>query len=90
MYKDKDMERKQPAGALPFPTQPAVIFANWREVLNQASLPPRVRSGYALAIGGYLDYWRRNGLSVTNESARAYMADAERANTLGSRFDSRD
>ena len=43
---------------------PSVIFANWREVLNQARLPERTGAGYALAIGGYLDYCRRNGLSV--------------------------
>ena len=57
---------------------PAVIFANWREVLNQATLTEAVRGGYALAIAGYLDYCRRNGLSVTIESARGYVADAQR------------
>src|SRR5215831_18851345 len=64
----------QPASA----AVPSVIFANWREVLNQARLADRTRAGYALAIGGYLDYCLRNGLSVNKESARAYMADVER------------
>lgn len=57
---------------------PSVIFANWREVLNVARLSELTRSGYALALTGYLDYCRRNGLSVTKESARAFMADVER------------
>jgi len=72
------MQSQEPAGARPFPTVPTVIFAHWREVLNHSGLADRVRSGYALAIGGYLDYCRRNGLSVTFESARACLADAER------------
>ena len=57
---------------------PAVIFSNWREILNQSSLSKGMRGGYALAIGGYLDYCRRNALSVTTETARGYMADVER------------
>jgi hypothetical protein len=65
-------------GALPWPAVPAVIFPHWREVLNQFPLPPAARSGYALAIAGYLDYCRRNGLSVTLDSARGYMSDAQR------------
>src|SRR5262245_49680129 len=76
------MEPK-PSLAIPFPTIPAVIFANWREVLNRTELPHKVRSGYALAIAGYLDYCRANGLSVTTPSARAYMADAERRKLAG-------
>ncbi len=55
-----------------------VIFTHWREVLNGSVLAERVKSGYALAVTGYLDYCRRNGLSVTFESARAYLADVER------------
>ncbi len=57
---------------------PAVIFTHWQEALNQSALSPPVRGGYALAIGGYLDYCRRNGLSVTLESARGFVADAQR------------
>ncbi|HEV2209839.1 MAG TPA: integron integrase [Verrucomicrobiae bacterium] len=57
---------------------PAVIFPNWREVLNQARLSDPTRAGYTLAIGGYLDYCRRNAFSVNSQSARAYMADVER------------
>ena len=41
---------------------PVVIFAHWREALNQAALSPAARGGYALAIGGYLDYCRHNAL----------------------------
>jgi hypothetical protein len=83
-YKDKDAESEfmepseSPAGSHPFPTQPRVIFAHWREALNAHSLSGPARAGYALAISGYLDYCRRNGLSVSLESARAFMADAER------------
>lgn len=66
-------------GGQPAPVKvPSVIFANWREVLNQARLADRTRAGYALAIGGYLDYCRRNNLRVNKESARAYMGDVER------------
>ncbi len=72
------MNPPAPAGARPFPTVPTVIFAHWREVLNRCPLSDAARSGYSLAIGGYLDYCRRNALSVTFESARAYLADAER------------
>src|SRR5215469_14621530 len=57
---------------------PSVIFANWREVLNQARLSEGTRAGYALAIGGYVDYCRLNGFSVNKESARAFMGDVER------------
>jgi integron integrase len=60
------------------PGVPTVIFPNWREVLNQARLAETTRAGYALAIAGYLDYCRRNGLSITSESARGFMADVER------------
>jgi len=66
------------AAGVPFPRFPAVIFANWREELNKASLAEKVRNGYTVAISGYLDYCRHNGISVTTESARAYMADAQR------------
>ena len=55
-----------------------MIFTNWREVLNAAALSQAVRAGYATAITGYLEHCRGNRLSVTSESARAFMADAER------------
>ena len=61
------------SGAVPCRPIPAVIFPNWREVLNQAPLSEAVRGGYSLAIGGYLDYCRHNGLSVAVESARGYL-----------------
>src|SRR5215471_16702845 len=57
---------------------PAVIFTHWREVLNGLALSQAARAGYALAISGYLDYCRLNGVSVTLESVRGYMSDAER------------
>src|SRR5215471_16469625 len=57
---------------------PAVIFTHWREVLNGLSLSQTARAGYALAISGYLDYCRLNGVSVTLETARGYLSDAER------------
>lgn len=66
------------SGLVPGGSIPAVIFAHWREVLNRAPVSEAVRGGYALAIGGYLDYCRHNGLSVTAESARGYVADAQR------------
>jgi integron integrase len=70
---DTEKERR-----LPFPRQPAVIFAHWRERLNAEALSPPLRTAYVLAIEGYLDYCRQNRLSVSVESARAFMADAER------------
>lgn len=63
---------------LPFPRRPTVIFANWRETLHAAALSPHVRAVYATAIEGYLEYCRASGLSVTTESARAFMGDAQR------------
>ena len=63
------------AGSRPLP---AVIFTHWREALNQARLSPAARGGYTLAIASYLDYCRRNGLSVTLESARGFVSDAQR------------
>jgi hypothetical protein len=61
-----------------FSPVPTIIFPNWREMLNQASLSGAARGGYTLAISNYLEYCRLNGVSVTLESARAYMRDAER------------
>ena len=63
---------------VPFPRVPTVIFAHWREALNKLPLSGPVRSGYGVAIAGYLDYCLRNNISVTRESARAYMSEAER------------
>jgi len=51
-------------GAVP-PGVPAVIFANRPEVLNQPPLSEPTRAGCALAIGGYLDYCRLDGLSIS-------------------------
>jgi len=60
------------------PQRPALIFANWREMLNREALTSRARGTYVEAIACYLDYCHRNGVSVTFESARGFMADAER------------
>ncbi len=68
------LTEQRPEGA----AVPSVIFANWREVLNQARLSDSARAGYGLAISGYLDYCRRNGLSVTPETARGYMDNVQR------------
>jgi integron integrase len=57
---------------------PTVIFAHWRELLNKSALPEPLRSGYTVAVSGYLDYCLHHGLSVTVESARAYMDDVQR------------
>lgn len=57
---------------------PAVIFTHWREILNQVPLTVRVRRLYELAIEGYLDYCRLNGVSVQVETARGFVADALR------------
>ena len=72
------MESGKSAGGLPFPTVPTVIFTHWREVLHQSKLSAAAQAGYSLAITGYVDYCRLNGISVTAESARAYMADVQR------------
>ena len=72
------MRAAQTPGATPLRGVPEVIFPNWRELLHRERLPAATASGYALAIAGYLDYCRRNGLSVTLTSARAFMADVER------------
>lgn len=60
------------------PQGPELIFTNWREILNLSPSPYTLRQGYTRAIEAYLDYCRRNGLSVTKESARNFMADAHR------------
>src|ERR1035438_2341192 len=62
--KDKVMgpsERRADGG---FPSVPGMIFTNWREALNAAALPGAVRAGYTLAVAGYLDYCRRNGIKI--------------------------
>ena len=60
------------------PHIPEIIFANWREMLNQAKLARSVRQTHAQTIQGYLDYCRLNGVSVTVESARGFVSDALR------------
>ena len=60
------------------PQTPSVIFANWREMLNQQKLAWNKRHAYAEAIGRYLDYCRLNGVSVATGSARGFMSDVLR------------
>jgi hypothetical protein len=65
------MEKPQrQLGTVAEPSMPTLIFTHWREALNQAALSAAARGGYSLAIGSYLDYCRRNGLSVTLDSKR--------------------
>jgi integron integrase len=63
------------SGRAPFPRTPQIIFSNWRETLYQSGLSSGIQTVYSLAIQGYLDYCAHNGISVTTESARAYMDD---------------
>jgi integron integrase len=60
---------------MPFPRTPQIIFANWREALHGSGLSAGVQTVYNLAVKGYLDYCALNAISVTTESARAYMDD---------------
>ena len=78
--KDKDMQYGSPnAPASASPSRvPEIIFANWREMLNQLKLARDVRHTYAQAIEGYLNYCVGNGLSVGLESARGFVSDALR------------
>src|SRR4051794_7689606 len=62
----------------PFPRTPQIIFANWREALHQSGLSSGIQSVYAMAVQGYLDYCAHNAISVTIESARAYMDEVTR------------
>ena len=62
----------------PFPRTPDIIFANWREALHQGGLSSGIQTVYSMAVQGYLDYCAHNAISVTTESARAYMDDVTR------------
>ena len=78
--KDKDMPepKVESNSGLPFPRVPAVVFANWLEALHQSGLSAGIRTVYAMAVRGYLEYCSHNGLSVTTASARAFMDDVVR------------
>src|SRR6266478_5550267 len=67
-----------PSSGTPFPTTPQIIFANWREGLHHSGLSVGIQSVYCMAVQGYLDYCAHNVISVTTESARAYMDDVTR------------
>ena len=81
--KDKGMEPQEPAFRLARGAVPAVNFANGRELLNRVGVPGAVRSSYAAAIAGYLDYCRRNGLSVTIGRQRRSMPQRDMAAIQG-------
>ena len=44
-----------PSPVRPSPA-PEIIFANWRELLNELKLGRAVRQSYSQVIEGYLDY----------------------------------
>src|SRR5215471_15428412 len=62
----------------PFPRTPQIIFANWREALHQSGLSSAIQTVYAMAVQAYLDYCAHNAISVTTDSARAFMDDVTR------------
>src|SRR6478752_1791727 len=66
------------SSAMPFPRTPQIIFANWREALHRSGLSAGIQTIYSMAVEGYLDYCAHNGISVSTESARAYMEDVVR------------
>ncbi len=66
------------SSGMPFPTTPQIIFANWREVLHQSGLSSGLQTVYSMAVQGYLEYCEHNAISVSIESARAYVDDVTR------------
>jgi hypothetical protein len=68
------VEARPPGGV----AGPKFIFTNWRETLHQAGVSPPQQRAHEEAIAAYLDYCANNGMSVAIESARNFMADAER------------
>src|SRR6266567_9577776 len=62
----------------PFPRTPQIIFTNWREALHHNGLSSGIQTVYGMAVEGYLDYCAHNAISVTTESARAYMDEVTR------------
>ena len=74
------MQNGEPAAPSPalHERAPEVIFANWREMLNELKLSRASRHAYAQAIEGYLQYCLGNGLSVGVDSARGFVEDALR------------
>jgi integron integrase len=57
---------------------PEIIFAGWREALNEAAMRAELRRRYEQGVAAYLNYCRRNGQSVTTQTARDFMSDARR------------
>jgi hypothetical protein len=60
------------------PGKPQIIFANWRERLNELSLTVAGRQAHTAAIEAFLDYCRLTGLSVEVKTARDFMSDTLR------------
>jgi integron integrase len=83
LAKDKVMTEPFSVPRSGAPEAPEFIFTNWREILNLSPSPVALRQGYTAAIEAYLEYCRRNGLSVTKQSARNFMSDAQRRSLAG-------
>ena len=66
------------SSGIPFPRAPQIIFTNWREALHQSGLSSGIQTLYSMAVQGYLEYCAHNAISVSIESARAYMDDVTR------------
>ena len=78
-----EIQKTKPEGVSDGPRAPEMIFANWREMLNQQRMKPQAKRGYAQAIESYLEYCRHNGVSVGVETARGFMTDALRRGLTG-------
>lgn len=55
-----------------------IYFHDWVEVLEEAELPVKVRSSWRITIGWYLGYCRRSRAGVNFDSAREFIAWAEK------------
>ena len=73
------------SAGIPFVRTPQIIFVNWREELHRSGLSAGIQTVYCMAVQGYLEYCGHNAISVTTESARAYMDDATGTGWRGSR-----
>ena len=57
---------------------PQVIFANWREMLHNSSLPRHLQAAYEHSIGRFLEYCTLTAQSVTRQTASNFLSDAHR------------
>jgi hypothetical protein len=60
------------------PGKPQIIFANWREGLNELSLTVAGRQAHTATIEAFLDYCRLTGLSAEVKTVRDFMSDTLR------------